>query len=136
MLALARDRRPVPSDPQDTPPPGLEPLGLVVLAEELRPNVRDTIAFLRGQGVEVKVLSGDASQTVAAIARDVGIPVSSVSDGEAIPDDPEALRAVRAGDDRGRADLPRRQTSGSSRRCATRAATWRWWATGSTTCRR
>ena len=38
VLALARDRRPVPSDPQDTPPPGLEPLGLVVLAEELRPE--------------------------------------------------------------------------------------------------
>ncbi len=59
----------------DGAPPGLRPLGLVVLAEELRPETRDTIAFLRGEGVEVKVLSGDAPATVAAIARDAGIPV-------------------------------------------------------------
>jgi cation-transporting ATPase E len=97
VLALARARRPVPADPQDMPPADLEPQGLVVLAEELRPNVRDTIAFLHREGVEVKVLSGDASQTVAAIARDVGIPVSSVSEGDSIPAEPEALRDFALG---------------------------------------
>jgi cation-transporting ATPase E len=97
VLVLARDRRPLPADPQDAPPPGLEPQGLVVLAEELRPNVRDTIAFLHHEGVEVKVLSGDASQTVAAIARDVGIPVSLVSEGDSIPAEPEALRDFALG---------------------------------------
>ncbi len=76
----------------ELPPPDLEPLGLVVLAEELRPGVEETIAFLRREGVEVKVLSGDAPQTVAAIARDVGIPLAGVSDGDAIPDDPIELR--------------------------------------------
>ena len=48
------------------------------------------------EGVEIKVLSGDAPQTVAAIARDVGIPVAGVRDGEAIPDGSAELRAVRA----------------------------------------
>jgi cation-transporting P-type ATPase E len=76
----------------DLPPPGLEPLGLVVLAEDLRPGVEETIAFLRREGVEVKVLSGDSPRTVAAIARDVGIPLAGVHDGSAIPADPAELR--------------------------------------------
>jgi magnesium-transporting ATPase (P-type) len=59
---------------------------LVVLAEELRPNVKETITFLEEQGIEIKVLSGDDPETVAAIARDVGINVaSSPREGTAIP---------------------------------------------------
>ncbi len=92
VLAAARGRGPLPPEAGELPPPDLEPLGLVVLAEELRPGVKETIAFLRRDGVEVKVLSGDAPQTVAAIARDVGIPLAAVSDGEAIPDDSLELR--------------------------------------------
>jgi cation-transporting ATPase E len=76
----------------DLPPDRLRPLGLVVLAERLRPNVERTIAFLLEQDVEVKVLSGDSPATVAAIARDAGIPVGGVSEGAEIPDDPEQLR--------------------------------------------
>ena len=76
----------------DSPPRDLCPMGLVVLAERLRPNVRATIAFLLEQGVEVKVLSGDAPATVAAIARDVGIPVERVSDGGEIPEGEDELR--------------------------------------------
>ena len=87
VLALARGEGPLPISPADRPPANLQPLGIVVLAEELRPNVRDTIAFLRREGVEVKVLSGDAPQTVAAIARDVGLEVAGVSEGDAIPAD-------------------------------------------------
>lgn len=97
VLVIARSPRPIPATVGELPPPEVEPLGLVVLAEQLRPNIRDTIAFLRGQNVEVKVLSGDAPETVAAIARDVGIPVAGVSDGAAIPDDPEQRRRFAVG---------------------------------------
>jgi cation-transporting P-type ATPase E len=93
VLALARGDAPLPEDSGEQPPTGLEALGLVVLAEDLRPNVRDTIAFLHAEGVEVKVLSGDAPQTVAAIARDVGLPVGGVREGSEIPDDPQARRS-------------------------------------------
>ena len=93
VLALARGDGPLPEEPGEQPPAGLEPLGLVVLAEELRPNVRDTVEFLRSEGVEVKVLSGDAPQTVAAIALDVGIPVAGVREGSEIPEDPQARRS-------------------------------------------
>jgi magnesium-transporting ATPase (P-type) len=96
VLAVARSGRPLPADPSEQLPSGLEPLGLVVLAEELRPNIRDTIAFLRSEGVEIKVLSGDAPETVAAIARDVGIPVGEVKSGEAIPADTDHRKAFAA----------------------------------------
>lgn len=52
---------------------GLEPLGVAVLAEELRPQARDTVRFFHDEGVELKVMSGDAPETVGAIARDAGI---------------------------------------------------------------
>ena len=96
VLAVAEGSAPLPSDVPEDPPVELEPLGLVVLAEELRPNVNATIAFLREQEVEIKVLSGDAPETVAAIARDVGIPVAGVRDGSSIPEDPEARRRFAA----------------------------------------
>ena len=65
------------------PPDGLEPLGIVVLAEELRPQARATVEFFRSEGVELKVLSGDAPATVGAIARDAGIPVTEAVDASA-----------------------------------------------------
>jgi magnesium-transporting ATPase (P-type) len=76
--------------PLDEPgrlPAGTRPLGLVVLAEQLRPNVRETIAFFQAQGIELKVLSGDRPETVAAIARDAGLPVRAAIDGRTLPED-------------------------------------------------
>ena len=68
-------------------------LGLVVLAERLRPNAAETVAFFAEQDVELKVLSGDAPATVGAIARDAGVPGSAPAlDGEALPSEPAALR--------------------------------------------
>ncbi|HEX4012020.1 MAG TPA: HAD-IC family P-type ATPase [Solirubrobacteraceae bacterium] len=93
VLAIARGFGALPLDAGDEPPEGLVPLGLVVLAEELRPCVAETIAFLREEGIEIKVLSGDDPNTVAAIARDVGIPVTEISQGSEIPQDPDALRS-------------------------------------------
>jgi magnesium-transporting ATPase (P-type) len=82
-------------DPDEGPPPELEPLGIVVLAERLRPNARATVEFLQSQGVELKVLSGDRPETVAAIAGDVGIPAGAgPADGRELPDDERALREL------------------------------------------
>lgn len=74
-------------DPAAGPPPGLRPLGLVLLAERLRPNARATVEFFQSQGVDLKVLSGDRPETVLATAGDVGIPVGSGAiDGRSLPD--------------------------------------------------
>jgi magnesium-transporting ATPase (P-type) len=81
----------LPADPDAGPPP-LRTLGLVVLAEELRPDAPETIAFLVDEGVEVKVLSGDNPETVASIAADAGIPMGGpVLDGSSLPDEPSEL---------------------------------------------
>ena len=81
--------------PEDAPPDDLEPLGLVVLAEQLRPQARETVAYFLQEGVELKVISGDAPETVAAIAADAGIPAAGGAvDGRELPDDPDALREL------------------------------------------
>ena len=53
--------------------PALEPLAVVSLADELRPDVPGTIARLTADGVELKVVSGDDPRTVAALARQAGL---------------------------------------------------------------
>jgi cation-transporting ATPase E len=54
--------------------PTLTPLALVSLRDELRPQARETIATFRQLGVELKVISGDNPQTVAALAKQAGFP--------------------------------------------------------------
>ena len=63
-----------PLDGQGGHPPDTEPAALLVLAEELRDETAATVRYLVGQGVRIRVLSGDAPRAVAAIARRAGIP--------------------------------------------------------------
>ncbi len=53
--------------------PSMTPKLYVVLSEELRPNVMETLAYFKQQGITLKVISGDSAQTVAAVAKQVGI---------------------------------------------------------------
>ena len=95
VLAFATSNHPPKQDGPTTPPPDLEPLGVLVLAERLRPDARTTVEYFRAQGVELKVLSGDAPETVAAIATDAGIVLAGPPvDGSGAADDPEALAAA------------------------------------------
>jgi cation-transporting ATPase E len=66
--------------------PELEPVALVVLADELRPEVADSIARFRDSGVTVKVLSGDDPRTVAALATQAGLDVGEPVAGPAVDD--------------------------------------------------
>jgi cation-transporting P-type ATPase E len=79
------------------PPPPTQLLGLVILAEELRPGIQATVEFLLDQGVDIRVLSGDDPHTVAAIARDAGIPLADRPLSEAeLPADDDELRGLLA----------------------------------------
>ena len=61
-------------DPADPTVPGdLEPVALVVLAEELRDDAASTMRYFADQGVTVKIISGDNPATVAAVAGRLGI---------------------------------------------------------------
>ena len=70
--------------------PALEPLALIVLADELRPGVAEAIARFARDGVDLKVVSGDDPVTVAALARQAGLaggePVSG-AELDDLPDD-------------------------------------------------
>ncbi len=66
------DRRPqLPHD--------MTPLGLIALSDVLRPEVDHTLAGFRQAGVQLKVISGDNPQTVAAIARRAGLGTDLVT---------------------------------------------------------
>ncbi|MHB1430114.1 MAG: heavy metal translocating P-type ATPase [Rhodocyclaceae bacterium] len=43
------------------------------IADALRPGARQALARLRAQGMRLSILSGDAPQTVAAVARELGV---------------------------------------------------------------
>ena len=58
----------------------VKPLVILTFKEELRAEAKDTLEYLRSEGVQVKVLSGDHPETVAGVARAVGLDF----DGEGI----------------------------------------------------
>ena len=95
VLGVGRFEALLPAGSDASFPEDVQPLGLVVLAERLRPNAAETVAFFAAEDVDLKVLSGDAPATAGAIARDVGIPATAPAlDGETLPSEPEALRAA------------------------------------------
>ena len=52
---------------------GAEVLGLLAVADTVRPEARQTVELLRQRGIQVVLLSGDNRTTTQAIARQVGI---------------------------------------------------------------
>ena len=76
-------------------PDGRAAAGLVVLAEEVRPDAERTLAYFRDQGVRVKVISGDNPVTVAAVARRAGVRAAGAVEGgaEAVEGGAEAVEA-------------------------------------------
>ena len=101
VVALAATGHPLSEiDPAGGPPPDARLLGLVTLSERLRPNAREIVSYLAREEVAVKVLSGDAPATVAAIAADAGIAAKDPPvDGSRLPEDERELRelVLRAG---------------------------------------
>ena len=82
----------LPANPASSPPPQLQPRALVVLEERLRPDAAETIAFMRDQEVDLKLISGDARSTVTAVAHSVGVPGDAgVIEGPQLPDDRSGL---------------------------------------------
>jgi len=56
------------------------------------------VAYLAAQGVALKLISGDSPHTVSAVAAQVGLPRTGAPvDARELPDDPDALGAVLAG---------------------------------------
>ena len=89
-LVLAHsDEQLTDADVSDHRLPGaVHPVVLVTFAEKIRPDAAETVAYFREQGVALRVISGDNPQTVAAIARQVGIQFEGTGyDARDLPDD-------------------------------------------------
>ncbi|NLB90463.1 MAG: HAD-IC family P-type ATPase, partial [Clostridiales bacterium] len=54
-------------------PQNLTPLGLVLLQDKLRPDVKEAVAFFAREGVSLCILSGDDPKTVSFVAKELGI---------------------------------------------------------------
>jgi cation-transporting P-type ATPase E len=92
VVAFGSSEAPLPADPASGGAPRMAPLALVVLEETLRPDAAETIAFMKEQEVDLKLISGDAAATVTAVAYAVGVPrEAGVVEGPDLPDDPEGL---------------------------------------------
>ena len=95
VVVFGQAAGPLPSDAAREPPPRVEPLALVVLSESLRPDAADTVAFMRDQQVDLKLISGDARETVTAVAQAVGVPAEAgVVEGSELPPDSASLGEV------------------------------------------
>ena len=95
VVAFGESGEPLPDDPAQAPPPRLTPLALVVLEETLRADAAETIATMREEDVDLKLISGDARATVTAVAYAVGVPADAgVIEGSELPEDPEGLAAA------------------------------------------
>src|SRR5215212_5722768 len=64
--------------------PSLEPVAVVALADELRPEAAEAVARFRTDGVAVKVLSGDDPRTVAALTNQAGLDAGDPVPGAAL----------------------------------------------------
>jgi cation-transporting ATPase E len=98
VVAFGESSETLPADAAATPPPRLAPLALVVLEETLRPDAAETIATMRAEQVDLKLISGDARATVTAVAYAVGVPRDAgVVEGSELPDDPDELGKLALG---------------------------------------
>jgi cation-transporting P-type ATPase E len=88
VLILANTSAPLPADglPKD-----LRARAMVSLVEQIRPDAEKTLQYFGAQNVEVKIISGDNQNTVAALARSVGMTglddVNAVVDARTLADD-------------------------------------------------
>jgi cation-transporting P-type ATPase E len=93
VVAFGQTSEALPDDPAANGAPKLTPLALVVLEETLRPDAAETIATMREENVDLKLISGDAAATVTAVAYAVGVPrEAGVIEGPDLPEDEEGLK--------------------------------------------
>lgn len=54
-------------------PSDLKPIALIAISDCIRSNAGETLDYFKQQGVDIRIISGDAPETVSLIARRVGL---------------------------------------------------------------
>ncbi|MCD7954658.1 MAG: cation-translocating P-type ATPase [Lachnospiraceae bacterium] len=70
VLVFARCLEPLTGGPLAV---SVEPLAMVLLANPIRENAKETFLYFARQGVKIKVISGDNPVTVSEVAKEAGI---------------------------------------------------------------
>ncbi len=92
ILLVGSSRRPLSGS---LLPPDVTPVAILVLSDQVRPDAAETLRYFAEQGVKIKVISGDHPETVAAIARKVGLDgADRVVDARHLPEDPNELASL------------------------------------------
>lgn len=76
----------------------LQFIGLVGLADPVRPEVPDAIRKARAAGLKIVMITGDHPSTALAVAREAGIPARRVLLGAELPQEDEPLARLLSGD--------------------------------------
>lgn len=82
-----------PTD-DETVPADAVPVVLLTFKENIRPDAAETLTYFAAQDVDVRIISGDNPQTVAAIAREVGLDAPHGFDARELPVDDKELMEV------------------------------------------
>ncbi|HEU0195479.1 MAG TPA: HAD-IC family P-type ATPase, partial [Gaiellales bacterium] len=93
VLVFGSTGRITPPESGEAPPtPAVDVQAAVVLEERLRPDAVATVAYLDERDVRLRVMSGDAGPTVAAVAARAGIAgAERMIEHAELPDDDAAL---------------------------------------------
>lgn len=68
-------------------------LALILIKDKAKSDAKKILSYFKDQGIKVKIISGDHPDTVAGIARDVGIKGKTISAKE-LPESKEALQEI------------------------------------------
>jgi cation-transporting ATPase E len=82
MRVLVFARTDTPPDANGIISGGLQPLALIVLSDQIRDDIQETLNQFRDLKVGLKILSGDHLKTVKAIAEQAGLPAENAYTGD------------------------------------------------------
>ena len=92
VLVFARYKGTLDGKPLTEP---VEPMGMILLANPVRDNAKETFHYFAQQGVEIKVISGDNPVTVSQVAAEAGIANAELYvDASSLADEEELKNAA------------------------------------------
>ncbi|MBD3688706.1 HAD-IC family P-type ATPase [Nanchangia anserum] len=91
-VAVASTPEPIAADATSLPS-GLHGRFVLAFFEEIRPDAEETLTYFERQGVDVRIISGDAPETVFTVARHARVSVErdEVCDARTLPTPPSTV---------------------------------------------